>query len=217
MELGDYIRVIRERWIVIVACILVVTAIAAAVTFRTPKVYQSEARLFIARVDESSNKQAYEGGLLSIQRMTTYADLASGPEVAQRVADDLGLQTSAEDLTGRITASAIPQSLLLVLTVQDSDARRAQQIAQSAGKQLIALIGDLEAPPGQVDAPVKATVVDAASLPSTPVSPKPARNIALGFVLGLLLGLGVAVMREVLAPSPNSGESDTHVAMGDTP
>ena len=40
--------------------------------------------------------------------------------------------------------------------------------------------------------------MDAASLPSSPVSPRPVTNIGLGAILGLLIGLGAAWLRETL-------------------
>ena len=46
--------------------------------------------------------------------------------------------------------------------------------------------------------PVKVTVVKDATVDTAPVSPRPARNLALGAVLGLLLGFGAALLRDVL-------------------
>lgn len=202
MELHEYLRVIRQRWILITACVLVVTGLAALLTFRASAVYQSDVRLFIARVGESGSK-AYEGSLLSVQRMSTYADLARGREVARRVVDDLDLDLPAESLVGRITATSAPESVILSLSAQDSDPKLAQQIAASASQQLIEIIEELETPPGESATPIKTVVVDTATLPTSPISPQPMRNIGLGLVLGLMLGLGLAVLWEVLTrPTP---------------
>jgi capsular exopolysaccharide synthesis family protein len=42
------------------------------------------------------------------------------------------------------------------------------------------------------------TVVSVPTVPTVPISPKPTRNLALGVVLGLLLGLGLALLRDLL-------------------
>ena len=51
-----------------------------------------------------------------------------------------------------------------------------------------------------------ARIIDNAVVTSTPVSPKPVRNLGLGIVLGLLLGVGLAVLRELLDTSISSSE-----------
>ncbi len=214
MELRDYLRVIRRRWPLIVACVLVVTAVAAAVTFRTTPQYQSQAELFVSTVDESADS-AYQGSLFSAQRVASYADLADGRELAQRVIDDLALEMDSSELTSKITASVVPETVILSLAVEDPDPKQAKRIAASVSDELTELIDELETPEGRADAPIKATVVDSASLPESPVSPQPVRNIGLGLVLGLLLGLGLAVMRELLDTSVKSPADITELT--DTP
>ena len=67
-------------------------------------------------------------------------------------------------------------------------------------KQLQGFIGELRL--RQVKVPLlKAGVVDTPRLPSTRCHLKPTRNLALALVLGLLLGFGLAVLREVLDTS----------------
>jgi capsular exopolysaccharide synthesis family protein len=52
-------------------------------------------------------------------------------------------------------------------------------------------------------------------VPTSPISPKPARNIALGLVLGLVLGLGVALLRDTFDTSIKS-ERDVKDAVDET-
>ena len=161
--------------------------------------------MFVSTADQSTST-AYQGGLFATQRVASYADLVNGRELAQRVIDELGLDVEAADLTKQITATVVPETVILEIAVQDPSPRRAQIIAKSASEQLKEFVNELETPPGKANAPIKATVVDSASLPESPVSPQPVRNLGLGVVLGLLLGLGLAVMRELLDTSVKSPE-----------
>ncbi len=197
MELRDYVRVVRRRWRLITACFLVVVAVAAVVTYRTTPQYESRARLFVSTTDRSTS-DAYQGALFSTQRVSSYADLASGRELAGRVVHDLHLRIDPTDLTDKISATVVPDTVILEISATDPSPRRAQAIAQSAAQQLSRLVTELETPPGKANPPIKTTIIDSASLPETPVSPKPLRNLGLAAVLGLLLGLGLAVMRELL-------------------
>lgn len=203
MELRDYVRVVRRRWRLITACFLVVVAVAALVTYRTTPQYESRARLFVSTTDRSTS-DAYQGSLFSIQRVSSYADLASGRELANRVISDLNLHMDPTDLSDKISATVVPDTVILEISATDPDPRQAQAIAASASLQLSQFVTELETPPGKANAPIKATIVDSASLPTTPVSPQPLRNLGLAAVLGLLLGLGVAVLRELLDTSIKS-------------
>ncbi len=57
-------------------------------------------------------------------------------------------------------------------------------------------VAELETAPGKSTAPVKATIVDRATTPGSPVSPQPVRNVGLALILGLLIGGGLAVVRD---------------------
>ena len=79
MELRDYLKVVRRRWRVILVSLVVVVALASLVTLRTTPQYESKARLFVSSTERSTS-DAYQGGLFSIQRVSSYADLVKGQE-----------------------------------------------------------------------------------------------------------------------------------------
>ena len=174
--------------------------VAALVTFRTTPQYQSNARLFVSTSDQSAT-EAFQGGNFAIQRVTSYADLVNGQELASRVIDKLNLDMSPTALTKEITATVVPDTVILEISATDPDPKQAQKIAQTTAEELTGFVKELETPDGKRTAPIKASIVDAASLPTTPVSPQPLRNIGLAVVLGLLLGIGLAVVRELLDTS----------------
>jgi receptor protein-tyrosine kinase len=74
-------------------------------------------------------------------------------------------------------------------------------LVDAVSDQFVSYVAELETPPGKDEATIKATVVDPGSEPTSPVSPQPKRNLALGLVLGLLIGVGFAVLRETLDTS----------------
>ncbi len=197
MELRDYLRIARRRWLLIVGTMIVTVAVAALITSQTTKQYASTARVFISTTP-SNSADAYQGGLFSQQRVSSYADLISGLELSQRVIDKLQLDMSAGELAGKINASVVPDTVVLKITVTDPSPIQAQRINDGVVDQLKSFVAELETPPGRKVPLLKATVVDSPRLPTSPVSPQPARNVGLALVLGLLLGFGLAVLREIL-------------------
>lgn len=208
VELSDYLRILRRRWRLVVATLLIVLVGAALITWRTTPQYQSTTQLFIS-TSASSSAEAYQGNLFSSQRLSSYADLATGTELATRVASVTGSELTPGALAAKVTAQASPETVLLNISVTDPDPVVAQQLTQTYGEELVALVAELETPPGQNRPVLKGTIVDAASLPGSPISPNPTRNLGLAFVLGLLLGVGLAVVRELLDTSTKSADDVT--------
>lgn len=211
MELRDYIRILRQRWILIVVTTLLALAAALALTLTTTPQYQSTSRLFVSTA-ESNSSDAYQGGLFSQQRITSYASLITGEEMARRVAEQLDSDIAPRALADKITASVEPETVVLTISVTDPSPERAQALAQTTAEVFTEYVTELETPPGQTTAPVKASITDRATAAGSPVSPQPVRNIGLALVLGLLAGIGLAVLRETLdtrISSPRDLESAT--------
>lgn len=202
MDLRSYLQTFRRRWRVVVASFLVVLAVVAGFTLRETREYASTAQLFISTPSsDSGGVDAYQGSLFSAQRVASYADLVTGKTLTEQVVQRLHLSESAEALSKQVSASAVANTVLLDVTVTDPSPKRARYLAGAIARQFTSYVRQLETPPGQHVPPIKATIVDPPTAPTSPVSPRVGRNLVLGTVLGLLLGLGLAVLRESLDTS----------------
>ncbi|MDP9319204.1 MAG: polysaccharide biosynthesis tyrosine autokinase [Actinomycetota bacterium] len=199
MDLRSYLQMFRRRWRLVLACFTLIIAAATLVTVRSTPQYASTAQLFISTPSSDvGGVDSYQGSLFSQQRVASYADLITGKALTQQVVDNLHLSEGAEALSRQVTSKVVPETVLLDVTVTDPSPGRAQRLAFEVARQFTSYVRALETPPGRQVSPIKATIVDTPSLPTTPVAPQPVRNIGLAAVLGLLLGLGLAVLRESL-------------------
>lgn len=210
MELSDYWQTIRRRWHLILVTLLVALGAAAAFTWTAVPQYESSTRLFVS-TSESDVGTAYTGSQFATQRATSYANLVESRQLAERVAGLLEEGADPELLQEQVEATVVPETVILEISATDPDPSRAQAIAQSYAEELRALITELETPAGRDAAIIKATVVDDAQQSETAVSPQPLRTFALAGVLGLLLGVGLAVARDLLDTSISSGEDVAEV------
>ncbi|MEO6472531.1 MAG: polysaccharide biosynthesis tyrosine autokinase [Aeromicrobium sp.] len=206
MELRDYLRVARQRWMTIVIVTLVAVGLGTLLTLRATPEYASTARLFISTPQSDSNA-AYQGGLFSQARVKSYADLLTGEEISRRVVDRLNLHESPQDLSDQISAVAKLDTVVLAITVTDPQPAKAQLLSQTVAEEFVKYVKELETPDGQTTAPVKASIVDRATKPGGPVSPQPTRNLALATILGLLIGAGVAILKDSFDTTIKSSES----------
>lgn len=200
MELKDYWLSVRRRWRIVVATLVVALAVAGAFTLQATPQYDSSTRIFVS-TSESDSSSAYTGNLFATQRVASYADLVGSRQLADQVAESIDNAVPADRLTELVTASVVPETVILEITAAHPDPEVAAAIAQAYAEELQALVNELETPQGESMSLVKATIVDDAEVNDDAVSPQPARNLALAAVLGLLLGIGLAVARELLDTS----------------
>lgn len=138
------LRVLRERWWVVVAVPLVTTAIAVGLAMTATKSYEASSRLLIR---ESSLGGALVGvpdtGGVDPQRLaSTSLALVSSNAVAERVKRALRLPDEPSALQHQTTVAAEPDSDLLSVTVSDPDPVRAARIANAFAEQFVAFRRD---------------------------------------------------------------------------
>ena len=197
MELTDYTRIIRKRWRIIAAAVVVCLAGAALATYVTPKIYQAQTRIFVSTPGAKDNKALMQGNSFTQSRVASYADVITNRLVLDPVIRTLNLDTTAAQLGSQITATVSPGTVLIEIDVTNADPRMAAQVADALAKQITHTVADLEGIAPDKSSPVKLTVLSAATVPTTPISPKVTRNLNLAVVLGLLLGLGLALIRDL--------------------
>jgi tyrosine-protein kinase len=197
VELSEYLDILRRRWLGVVIITLTTLALASAVTVALPKKYTATTRLFIAVAGDSVTDLA-QGSNFAEKQMSSYAEVATSPRVLAPVITQLGLKTTPKDLAESVEATVPVDTVILEIAATDRDPAQAAQIANAVGRELANAAADLS--PQKLDGtePVVATTIAEAEVPDKASFPKTLQNLGVGLILGLLLGLGVAVLRHVL-------------------
>ncbi len=203
MELQDYLNVIKKRWMIIAAVALVTLGLAAAYTALTPRTYAATTQFFVSTSGDDTASSLAQGNTFTQARVKSYSQLLESPKVLDPVIKQVGLSTTADKLAAQVTSTIPLDTVIIDVSVTSGTPASAQRIAAAVGDVFPRTIQELERK-GSQSSPVKVTVVKEAGADPTPVSPKPTRNLALGLVLGLLLGFGVALLRDVLDKSVKS-------------
>lgn len=213
MNLQDFVGLLRSRWITVVVTTMLGVLAAVVLSLVTTPLYQASTRLFVSTTSGSSLSDIYQGNRLSQERVVSYAQLLMGQTLAQRTVDKLGLDLSAQELQANVKASVKPDTVLIDVHVLDASPVRARDIANTLSDEFVAMVRELETPPGTGVSPDARVVVEQrASIPSDPVVPKSARNIAAGLGLGLVLGIGIATLRDALDNTVKSREALEDIA-----
>lgn len=206
MELRDGLTALKDAWWL--PALGLITGVVAALLFTllTVPQYTSNTQVFVSTRDSGTTSSAFQGSQLSQQRVESYTELLGGPELARRVVERLQLPDTPNAVMREITATAVPDTVLIDVTVTDPSAQRAQAIATALTSEFTSLVTTLETPESGGPAPVQITITAAPSLPSSPRTPDPLRNTAFGLLAGLIAGSVIAVVRARLDPSVRDGE-----------
>ena len=201
MELKRLVRILRKRWILIVAFTLLGVVGGAAAALLTPVQYQAATRVFVAAQIQNGSTPGdlVQGNNFVVQKLPYYLDVATSPRVLDPVIARLGLNESAVDLAERVTATTQPGSAVIELSALASTADAAQQLAQAVSESFTdVVINQLEKPADGGASPVTVGVLDPAVAPNNPALPQLYLNLAVGLFIGLLGGLLTALILGLL-------------------
>jgi succinoglycan biosynthesis transport protein ExoP len=217
MDLREYARVLRKRWLSILVITVLGIGVAGLVTYLSPKQYTAETQSFVAISNTGqSSADILSGATFAQQRVKSYTQIVDSPEVLQPVITELNLNTTVQALAKNVTANSPLDTVLINVDVKDGSAQQAADIANAVAKQLGTVVENLETPDGAAASPVKVTLTNPAVPPVSPSSPRPVLNLALGLLIGLALGLAYAFVRESLDTTIKSVDDVTQI-MGQAP
>lgn len=198
MSLDDFVKVIRTRWLTILVTAMLTISAAVVYTFQQTPQYEASTRLFVSTAAGTSVAELYSGNRLAQDRVLSYAELIVGETLAQRTVDRLNLDMGAATVAKRVTAKVRPNTVLIDVSVVDSSPVRARDIANALSDEFVLLVRDLETPAPGSQPEGRVVVEQRATVPTIPVSPNKKKNLAIGVFLSVMLGVGLALLREIL-------------------
>jgi Mrp family chromosome partitioning ATPase/capsular polysaccharide biosynthesis protein len=194
-SLIDYVRILRRRWWIVVLVIAVSAGAAGAYTYRQPTIYRAEMKIVVGQGQGIFLPQF---GNVADQFTQTMSNLLQSDIVAARVIRSEHLAIPPNELLTNLTVTTKPESAVLEVTYDDESARLAQSVLAEVGQSFTDLVRERltnERGP-QSNSAISATIFDPAHLLPGTVQPKPPRNLAVAVVLGLVLGMLAALLRE---------------------
>lgn len=198
------LQAVWKRILWVIAAVVIAVAASAIITqfFITPQ-YQASCWLFVNTFSSDSSYTQNQISATQLQAATqlanTYIQMLRSETVLNDVSGELGGVYSAQQLSQMISASVITDTQILVITVTHPDPEQAAQIANAVAQ--VAPVSIQSFVEGS-----SVTVPQYASVPTAPSSPSMSRNLMIGFLVGLVVGVGAALVAYFL---------DTRVAQQD--
>lgn len=196
VELRHFLNVVRKRWVSVAVGLLLTLAFASAAMLLVTPRYTATTRMFFGVQGGESVTDLAQGSTFAEKQMASYAQVATSPLVLSDVIRRLGLDTTPDRLARLVVATPPADTVIIDISASDPDPEQAARIADAIGEQLATVAGELSPERSDGSQSVKATRLTAAAVPLDPSSPRVLRNLFVAGVLGLLVGLVAAIVRQ---------------------
>lgn len=191
--------VVRRNLALIAATTVIAVAVGALVTARQEPGYLATSKLVVGQRGSLFDPSVDSGSVVD-SFTQTLADLVESEVVAARTLDDAGVDMSTKELRERLEVSLKPSTTTLSLSFVGRSRREATRVLDSVAASFGDLVAERFTVQGE-DSPLTVTVFDPAHVEEQ-VAPRPVRNLALAAVVGAIVGLFAAFLRD---PAPGRG------------
>ncbi|MGO1057869.1 YveK family protein [Planococcus sp. FY231025] len=186
----EFMKNLRKRIPLILMVTLLFVALSGVVSYTLMKpIYQASTQILVNQNATAAQPFDAQNIDANIQLISTYNVIIKSPAILAAVIEELKLNESVTDLNERIEVTSVENSQVLTLNVEDASMERAVLIANTTASVFQAEIKNLM----KVD---NVNILAPAVLPvdPEPVKPDPLFNMAIGAVMGFMIGTGLAIL-----------------------
>lgn len=198
MELQQYLQILRAYWRSALATLFVCVALVAAYTLLQHPTYTASSTVFITVESGGTAGELSQGATYAERQVKSFVGVATTAIVLQPVIDEMRLDTTPHKLARDLQVSSPANTSIIKIDATSKSPEHAATLSNAVAKSLVDAVEELSPPSTDGVGLVSATIIDQALTPTSPTAPRPAQNLALGVLLGLLLGAGQAILRSTL-------------------
>jgi len=191
IDLREYLGILRRRWWMIALITLMALLLTVIYSFFivTP-IYESATTVMV------SSPVSATGGTVDMNELNlnrrlaeTYGEIVRSRRVANQVITEMNLDMLPGELNNKVQVSQVRDTEFIRISVTDPNPTMATAIANNIAEAFKDNVVEIM----NVD---NVSTLDEAVTPNNPVSPNKTLNIAIGMVLGLMLGVFIVFIRE---------------------
>jgi succinoglycan biosynthesis transport protein ExoP len=131
-QLSDHVAILRRQWRILVVLLILGAVVGFGLSMRQATVYAAESRLLLEPTTSESTT-----GRMDPTEVSTLAQLVESARIADRVIEDLDLDTSADDLLDSVTVTTVDQTRVVTIAALRPTAQEAADVANSFATQYI--------------------------------------------------------------------------------
>lgn len=192
ISLGEILEVLKKRWKLILIVTLLATLVSGLVSFFliSPK-YEASTKLFIGK--EAGAEAGYDQSEIAMYQklMKTYSEAIKTRDLVGRAIKVANSNLTEDEVLKKLTVVTVADTQILQIKIDDKNPNMAATMVQAITNEFVTT-SKILVPNGNIK------VIESVKVPEIPVSPNKKMNIAIAFLLGLMVSVGVSFLLEFL-------------------
>ena len=192
IRLDELFEALKKRWLMIVVITLLATVASAVFSFFVIKPqYEASTKVFIGK-DEGENQNYSQNDVIMYQKlMKTYSETIKTKDLVSRSLKGTSLKLEPQEVLNNLTVVSVTDTQILEIKYKSKNPKEAEVVIEEIAEEFIETSKEL-VPNGNIK------IIEKVELPEKPVSPNKKMNIAIAFLLGLMVSIGLAFLLEFL-------------------
>lgn len=192
ISISEIFESLKKRWKLIVIIALSATLLSGIVSFFVLKPqYEANTKVFIGKEEGSEQGYNQSDVIMYKQLMKTYTETIKTKDLIGRAVEKVDTKLEVKDILAGLTVTNVADTQILEIKFKGKDPQEAHDIVEAVTAEFINTSKTLVAN-GNV------SVIEEVIVPDKPVSPNKTMNIAIAFILGLMVGVGVCFLLEFM-------------------
>ena len=198
MEPRDYVAALRKSWLLILLVAIVGAGSAYGYAKSSAPSYRATSKVFVTVENGQTVSELVQGSTFAQNVVQSYAQLVTMPAVLDSVIEELGLGVTSRSLARSVSANTPLNTSIIEIGAVSGDPDRAAEISNAVATSLSATVDELAPRNAEGGSSVAVRTVSPAVAPEFAFWPNTRFLTATGLLVGLVLGIGGALLRQVL-------------------
>ena len=192
ISISEIIDAVKKRWKIIVLTTVLATVVSGIFSFFViSPTYEASTKIFIGK--EGAESEGYNSSDVSMYQnlIKTYSELIKTKDLVNKAINNSEYDLSVNSVLNGITVNTLTGTQILQISYQSKSPSIAKNMLESITNEFITKAEEL-VPNGNVK------ILESVELPKNPVAPNKTMNIAIAFILGMMVGFGIVFLLEYL-------------------
>ena len=192
ISISEIINAVKKRWKIIALTTVLATVVSGIFSFFIiSPTYEASTKIFIGK--EGAESEGYNSSDVSMYQnlIKTYSELIKTKDLVNKAIDNSQYDLSVNNVLNGITVNTLTGTQILQISYQSKSPSIAKNMLESITNEFITKAEEL-VPNGNVK------ILESVELPKNPVAPNKTMNIAIAFILGMMVGFGIVFLLEYL-------------------